>query len=131
LTAEHDTDAPLHWRFAGLFPPAGTRRTASKAATRRASAFLTKLACPNGNSWGYRADLITNYGRHFLRAICDFSYCISPKHRAMRDGHPVVPPYAAAFAKKWDARFLGRLKALFPKEFQGAIRGSLRRFPGA
>jgi hypothetical protein len=28
---------------------------------------LTKLACPNGNSWDYRADLITNYGRRFLR----------------------------------------------------------------
>jgi hypothetical protein len=64
-------------------------------------------------------------------AICDFSYCISPKHRAMRNGNPVVPLYAAAFAQKRDASFLGPLHALFPKEFQGAIRGSLRRFPGA
>jgi hypothetical protein len=66
----------------------------------------------------------------FYAAIHDFCSCISPKHRATRDGNPVVPLYAAAFAKKWDASFLGRLPALFPKEFQGAIRGSLRRFPG-
>jgi hypothetical protein len=53
----------------------------------------------------------------FYAAIHDFCSCIWPKHRAMRDGNPLVPPCAAAFAKKWDVSFPGHLHALFPKEF--------------
>jgi hypothetical protein len=121
--AEHDTNAPLHWSFAGLPPLVQAREELLREGRHppRIGLFYDTSTL-QWNSWRYHADLTTDYGKRFFYAtIRDFFSCIPPKHWAMLDGKPIVLLYAAAFAKKWDASFLDHVKAEFPKQFGGRV----------
>lgn len=121
--AEHATNAPLHWSFAGLPPLVQAREELLRQGRKppRIGLFYDTSTL-RGNSWGYHADLTTDYGKRFFYAtIRDFFSCIPPKHWAMIDGKPIALLYAAAFAKKWDPSFVDYVRAQFPKEFGGRL----------
>lgn len=119
--AEHATNSPLHWSFAGLPPLVQAREALLREGRKppRIGLFYDTSTLRH-NSWGYHADLTTEYGKAFFYAtVRDFFSCIPPNHWAMIDGKPIVLLYAAAFAKAWDGTFVDYVKAAFRKEFGG------------
>ncbi|MCX8091242.1 MAG: DUF5010 domain-containing protein [Verrucomicrobiae bacterium] len=121
--AEHATNSRLHWSFAGLPPLVQAREELLRQGRQppRIGLFYDTSTL-RWNSWGYHADLTTDYGKRFFYAtIRDFFSCIPPQHWAMMDGKPIVLLYAAAFAKRWDQSFVDYVKAEFPKEFGGRV----------
>lgn len=121
--ADHATNAPLHWSFAGLPPLVQAREELvreGKHPPRIGLFYDTSTLQYNG--WNYHADLTTDFGRQFFYGtVRDFFSCIPPKHWAMIDGKPIVLLYAAAFAAKWDQSFIDHTKAEFPEEFGGRV----------
>ena len=126
--SEHDSNAGLHWSYAGLRPLVQAREELLRAGMNppRLGLFYDTSTLRH-NGWQYHADLTTDYGRSwFYATIRDFFSMIPPKHWAMIDGHPIILLYAAAFAAKHDQTVIDFTKAAFAKEFGGRIPWMVR-----
>lgn len=121
--SEHDTNASLHWSYAGLKPLVEAREDLLREGKHPPKIGLFyDTSTLQYNRWHEHVDLTTDYGkRWFYATVRDFFSCIPPKHWAMIDDKPIVLMYAAAFAKNYDQGFIDFTKAEFPKEFGGRV----------
>lgn len=121
--SEQETNAGLHWSYAGLPPMVQAREELLQEGRKppRIGLFYDTSTL-QWNRWGYHADLTSDYGRHwFYATIRDFFSCIPPRHWAMIEGKPIVLLYSAGFATKWDQSVIDYAKEQFPKEFGGCV----------
>jgi hypothetical protein len=120
--SDHAPGTHLYWSFEGL-PPLVVAREAllreGKSPPRIGMFYDTSTL--QINSWKYRADLSTDYGRRwFYATIRDFFSLIPPRHRAMMDGRPMVFLYSADFAPGHDQRAIDESRRRFAEEFGGS-----------
>jgi hypothetical protein len=119
--SEQNSNASLHWSYAGLPPLVQARDELvheGKQPPRIGLFYDTSTL--QYNAWYEHIDLTSDYGRRwFYATVRDFYSCIPPRHWAMIDGKPIVLMYAAAFAKKHDQGFIEFMRGEFKKEFAG------------
>lgn len=121
--SEHHSGASMHWSFAGLPPLAeAAAELIREGKTPPAIGLFYDTSTLAHNSWGYHADLTTDYGKEwFYASIRDFFSLIPPRLWALVDGRPVVVLYASAFAKAHDQGCIDYLKSAFPRQFGGLV----------
>jgi len=111
--------AKRHWSNVGLAPLVEARKrllAAGKKPPAIGMFYDTSTLRHGGISAG--VDLTTEAGRRwFFATIRDFFSLVPPPHRACIDGKPIVFLYAAAFAKKTDAKLFPAVRGMFREAF--------------
>ena len=108
-----------HWSNTGLGPLVAARKgllAAGKKPPAIGMFYDTSTLRYHGSDTP--VDLTTDAGRRwFFATIRDCFSLIPPEHRACIDGKPIVFLYAAAFAKKTDARLFPQVRRMFREAF--------------
>jgi len=117
--SEQNTNAMLHWSYAGLPPLVQAREELLPTGKQppRIGLFYDTSTLQH-NSWREHIDLTTELGkRWFYATIRDFFSLVPPRHWAMIEGKPIVFLYSSAFAKKHDQGCIEYVREQFPKDF--------------
>ncbi len=119
--SEQDSQAHLHWSYAGLPPLVQAREELVREGKRPPLIGLFyDTSTLEYNQWNEHVDLTSPRGkRWFYATVRDFFSMIPPKHWAMMERRPIILLYAAVFAKNYDQKFIDYTKAQFAKDFGG------------